>query len=218
MLPGIQHRPLPDLDHVEIDLDQAKHRHRPLDLRPRRQRRSIARPRGREPFEKVRLARRQIEDAVQLQEPLDPVVDASHSGALASLGDTATWSGVMSGVEASPSSGSGSSVLGNSAVTVSGLAAGVEVSVDVAFTNILNEDTGAGIIDMVWRGLPLQCRQFGTDDVLFNDGAGYFRDESFGAAAPGSIYGRLYGPGHEEVGGLFQRDGIAGAFAGKRDR
>ena len=42
--------------------------------------------------------------------------------------------------------------------------------------------------------------------------------ESFGAAAEGSLYGRLYGPGHEEVGGLFHRDGIAGAFAGKRDR
>ena len=144
--------------------------------------------------------------------------DASHSGPLASPGDTATWSGVMSGVEASPSSGSGAFVHGDSAVTVSGLAAGVDIWVDVAFTNIANEDTGAGIGDMVWRGLPLQGREFGTDDVLFNDGDGYFRDGSFGAAAQGSIYGRLYGPGHEEAGGLFQRDGIAGAFAAKRDR
>ena len=144
--------------------------------------------------------------------------DASHSGPLTSPGDTATWSGVMSGVEASPSSGSGAFVHGDSAITVSGLAAGDEVSVDVAFTNIVNEDTGAGIGDMVWRGLPLQGREFGADSVLFNDGAGYFRDGSFGTAAEGSIYGRLYGPGHEEVGGLFHRNGIAGAFAGKRDR
>ena len=144
--------------------------------------------------------------------------DASHSGPLVSPGDTATWSGVMSGVEVSPSTGSGAFVHGDSAVTVSGLAAGVEVSVDVAFTSIMNEDTGAGIGDMVWRGLPLQGREFGTDGVLFDDGAGYFRDESFGAAAQGSIYGRLYGARHEEVGGLFHRDGIAGAFAGKRDR
>ena len=144
--------------------------------------------------------------------------DASHSGPLVSPGDTATWFGVMSGVEASLSSGSGAFVHGDSAVTVSGLAAGVEVSVDVKFTSIVNEDTGAGIGDMVWRGLPLQGREFGTDGVLFDDGAGYFRDESFGAAAQGSIYGRLYGACHEEVGGLFHRDGIAGAFAGKRDR
>ncbi len=144
--------------------------------------------------------------------------DASHSGPLASPGDSATWSGVMSGVEASLSGGPGAFVHGDSAITVSGLAAGTGVSVEVAFTHIVNEDTGAGIGDMVWRGLPLQGREFGTDDVRFNDGEGYFRDGSFGATAEGSIYGRLYGPGHEEVGGLFHRDGIAGAFAGKRDR
>ena len=144
--------------------------------------------------------------------------DASHSGPLASPGDSATWSGVMSGVETSPSGGPGAFVHGDSAITVSGLAAGVEVEVAVAFTNIVNDDTGAGIGDMFWRGLPLQGREFGTDDVRFNDGEGYFRDGSFGATAEGSIYGRLYGPGHEEVGGLFHRDGIAGAFAGKRDR
>ncbi len=143
--------------------------------------------------------------------------DASHSSQLASPGDTATWSGVMSGVESSPSSGSGAFVHGDSAVTVSGLVVGAEVSVEVAFTSIVNQDTGAGIGDMVWRGLPLQGREFGTDSVLFND-AGYFRDESFGAAAKGSLYGRFYGPGHEEVGGLFHSNGIAGAFAGKRDR
>ena len=143
--------------------------------------------------------------------------DASHSSPLTSPGDTATWSGVMSGVESSPSSGSGAFVHGDSAVTVSGLVVGAEVSVEVAFTSIVNQDTGAGIGDMVWRGLPLQGREFGTDNVLFND-AGYFQDESFGAAAQGSLYGRLYGPGHEEVGGLFHSNGIAGAFAGKRDR
>ena len=142
--------------------------------------------------------------------------DASHSSPLASPGDTATWSGVISGVESSPSSGSGAFVHGDSAITVSGLAVGAKVLVEVAFTNIVNEDTGARIGDMVWRGLPLQGREFGTYSVLFNDGAGYFRDESFGVATQGSLYGRLYGPAHEEVGGLFHRNGIAGAFAGKR--
>ena len=144
--------------------------------------------------------------------------DASHSGPLTSPGDTATWSGVMSGVDTSPSGGPGAFVHGDSAIVVSGVAAGADIAVDVAFTNIVNEDTGAGVADIVWRGLPLQGREFGTDDVLFDDGAGYFRDESFGAAVQGSLYGRFYGAGHEEVGGLFHRDGIAGAFAGKRDR
>ena len=148
--------------------------------------------------------------------------DASHSGPLAAPGDAATWSGVMSGVmsgvESAPSSGTGAFVHGDAAITVSGLAAGAGVSVDVAFSSIVNEDTGVGIDDMVWRGLPLQGREFGTDSVLFNDGAGYFPSERFGAASEGSLYGRLHGPGHDEAGGVFHRDGIAGAFAGKRDR
>ena len=144
--------------------------------------------------------------------------DATHSGPLAAPGDTATWSGVMTGVESYPSSGSGAFVHGDSSVSVSGLTTGVGVSVDVAFTNIVHEDTGTGIDDMVWRGLPLQGREFGTDGVLFNDGYGYFQDGSFGAAADGTLYGRLYGPGHEEVGGLFHRNGIAGGFASKRDQ
>ena len=146
--------------------------------------------------------------------------NATHSDSLTAPGNTATWSGIMTGVESSPANGSGAFVHGDSAITVSGLAAraGVGISVDVAFTNIVNEDTGASIRDMTWHGLPLQGREFGTDNVLFSDGFGYFRDESFGAAAEGSLYGRLYGPGHEEVAGLFHSNGIAGAFAGKRDQ
>ena len=145
--------------------------------------------------------------------------DASHTGLISSPGGSATWTGVMSGVKAAASGGSFAFVHGDSAVTVSGLDAGDGVSVDVAFTNIVHEDSGARVGDMVWRGLPLQGRTFGTDDVRFNDGDGwYFRDGSFGAGAQGSIYGRIYGPDHGEVGGLFHRDGIAGAFAAKRDR
>ena len=75
---GLQKGLLLGLDRLDMALNQTKHRHRPLNLRPRprRQRRSIAGPCGREPFQKVRLARRQIENAMQLQEPLDPVVEA----------------------------------------------------------------------------------------------------------------------------------------------
>jgi len=35
--------------------------------------------------------------------------------------------------------------------------------------------------------------------------------------APGdTVSGRFYGPNAEEVGGVFERDGIAGAFGGRR--
>ena len=144
--------------------------------------------------------------------------DARHTGPAASPAGAGTWSGVMSGVETSPSGDTATFVQGDSAVTVSKLDAGAAVSVHVALTNIVVAGTGARIGDMIWRDLPLRGRAFGTDDVLFDDGAGYFRDESFGAAAEGSVYGRLYGPEGEDVGGLFHRDGIAGAFAARRDR
>ena len=143
--------------------------------------------------------------------------NASHSGPMAPPGGTATWSGIMSGVKISPSGDTAAFVHGDSAVTVSGLDTGGDVSVEIAFTGIVNEATGTRIGDMVWRNLPLRGQAFGTDDVLFDDGAGYFRDGNFGAAAEGSVYGHVYGPGHGEVGGLFHRDGIAGAFAARRD-
>ena len=144
--------------------------------------------------------------------------DAGDAGPVASPDGTARWSGVMSGVALSPSGGGAAFVHGDSAVTVSGLGAATGASVDVALTGIVNQETGAGIGDMAWRGLPLRGRAFGTDDVLFDDGAGYFRDGGFGAAADGSLYGRINGPGAGEAGGLFRRGAIAGAFAARRDR
>ena len=39
--------------------------------------------------------------------------------------------------------------------------------------------------------------------------AGAFKDDG--------LDGRFYGPDHEEAGGVFERDGIAGAFSLQRD-
>ena len=142
--------------------------------------------------------------------------DASHTDPPVSLDGTATWSGIMSGVTAGLSGDAGVFVHGDAVVTVRGLDA--DASVDVGFSNIVREDSGAGVADVAWRGLRLQGRSFGTDDVLFNEGAGYFRRAGFGSASEGSLFGHVYGPNHEEVGGLFHRDGIAGAFAAKRER
>lgn len=54
------------------------------------------------------------------------------------------------------------------------------------------------IHDMTWNDIPLISDRFAT-------GA----DDNF-------IRGRSYGPGHEEVGGVFTRNHITGAFGGKR--
>ena len=130
---------------------------------------------------------------------------------LTSPGGTATWSGVMSGVDTSPSGEPGAFVHGDSAVVVSGLAAGADIAVDVAFTNIVNEDTGAGVADIVWRGLPLQGREFRRNEgpttccSTTAPGISGTRASVRCCGKQGSLFGRLYGPDHEEVGGLFHR-------------
>ncbi len=143
--------------------------------------------------------------------------DATHTGPVTSTGASATWSGIMSGVEPSPAGDAGAFVHGDAAVTVNGLNANASPRIDVVFSKIVNEDTGASIADMAWRGLTLQDRSFGTDDVRFNDGTGYFCKKDFCPPSDSSIFGHFYGPNHEEVGGIFHRDGIAGAFAAKRE-
>ena len=68
-------------------------------------------------------------------------------------------------------------------------------SLDLEFTNIAELSSDAGVDDIRWQDVPMQ------------DGS--FRDDG--------LDGRFYGPNHEEAGGVFERDGIAGAFSLKRD-
>ena len=72
------------------------------------------------------------------------------------------------------------------------------ISLDVAFTNIMNLDTGAALGDMRWSDLAVV-----VDGFARGSGAN-------------SIKGGFYGPNHEEVGGVFERDFIVGAFGAKR--
>ena len=144
--------------------------------------------------------------------------DASDTAPVTAAGGSASWSGIMTGVTDGSSGDGGAFVHGNADLSVTGLATPDKASVTVAFTDIAREDNGASLADMVWRGLPLQGRSFGTDDVRFHEtDRGYARRDSFGARAEGSLFGHVYGPNGEEVGGLFHRDNIAGAFAAKRN-
>ena len=110
---------------------------------------------------------------------------------------SARWEGVMLGRDLRASPGRGQAVRGDADVTV---AFGADaVTADVAFTGIVNIETGAAQNDMAWRGMAVE------------DG-GFAR-----RTAPGdTVSGRFYGPAEEEVGGVFERDGIAGAFGGRR--
>ena len=110
---------------------------------------------------------------------------------------SARWEGLMLGRDVSASPSRGQAIRGDADVTVA-FGAGT-VTADVAFTDIVNVETGAARNDMAWRGLEVE------------DG-GFAR-----RSAPGdTVSGRFYGPDEEEVGGVFERDGIAGAFGGRR--
>jgi hypothetical protein len=105
------------------------------------------------------------------------------------LADKATWRGGMVGA----SVGSGL-VRGDATLT---LDVG-QMAMDVTFTNIHNVDTGHSREDMTWGGLAVTNGTFGT------------------GSQGDSIQGRFYGPNHEEVGGIFERARVVGAFGARR--
>ena len=101
-----------------------------------------------------------------------------------------TWSGAMTGVRFGDA-GLGAEVAGDATMTVDL----EEASLDLAFTGIAELLSGDGVGDIGWQGVPME--------------GGSFRDEG--------LDGRFYGPAHQEAGGVFERDGIAGAFSLRRD-
>ncbi len=65
---------------------------------------------------------------------------------------------------------------------------------DVALTGI-RSDNGTAYTDLTWEDVPVTQGQFGSS---------------------GGLSGTFYGPNHEEVGGVFERDQMIGAFGAKR--
>ena len=125
------------------------------------------------------------------------------------IGSTATWSGVMFGLRVSDPD---VLVHGDALVTVSDTDGDAELVVDVEFTNIQDEDTGAGLDDVSWNGLELKDGSFGVVPVVY-------RWEVPHHPAREGISGRFYGSNHEEVGGIFSftSPSVSGAFGAKRD-
>ena len=110
---------------------------------------------------------------------------------------SARWEGLMLGRDMRATPGRGQVVRGNADVTVEFGANAV--TADVAFTDIANVGTAAPWNDMAWHGMAVENGGFARRN-----------------APDDTISGRFYGPGEEEVGGIFERDGIAGAFGGRR--
>ena len=130
----------------------------------------------------------------------DEVGDASYVSSM-SIGDvTGTnpvslrgsghWSGVMVGFDTDASE-----IRGDADLTIADF---MDPKVDVAFTRISDLDTGNQGDDMIWRDIPVTDGGFGTG----LDG--------------NSIQGKFYGSNHQEIGGVFERDQVIGAFGARR--
>lgn len=110
---------------------------------------------------------------------------------------SARWEGLMIGRDMRASASRGQVVLGDADVTVD--FAATALTVDVEFTGIVNVETDDAHDDMAWSGMAVDEGAFGHHDAVDD-----------------TISGRFFGPDEEEVGGVFERNGIAGAFGGRR--
>ena len=114
---------------------------------------------------------------------------------------------------------------GAATVTVSYGQEIVDLVVDVEFSDIRDETTGADLGGLRWSDLPLRAGSFGIDPAGAEDATVSRHPASSG------ISGRFYGPNQEEVGGLFGsraimldvagdhavRVEVSGAFGARRD-
>ena len=111
---------------------------------------------------------------------------------------SAIWTGVMVGGRITETAEIGIGVRGHATLTYDFTGE----DIDVALTNIQNSKPvmdGKQIYpNMTWQNLPVRDGRFG----------GGFDDPT--------LEGRFYGPNHEEVGGIFERNQIVGAFGAKR--
>ena len=116
------------------------------------------------------------------------------TGTTPAFGNT-TWTGTMVGGDTSLTANRGNRIMGDATLTF-------DLSredIDVAFTNIRDIDAGRPHGNITWQNIPVTSGSFASDISFGN-----------------SIDGRFYGPNHEEVGGVFERNQIAGAFGAKR--
>ncbi|MCY4420121.1 MAG: hypothetical protein OXC42_02535 [Gammaproteobacteria bacterium] len=108
------------------------------------------------------------------------------------LSGSATWTGVMAGIDENEDATTfGNLVTGNATVTIDNFST---PRVGVALSSISDVATGKSHADIAWSGLSLNS----------------------GAFSASGLSGLFYGPNHEEVGGIFLRNQISGAFGAAR--
>lgn len=100
------------------------------------------------------------------------------------------WTGALVGMDTRTRE----RIEGNAAIEIDDFA---RPDVDVAFTGIVDA-RGRARADLRWEDIPLSQGRFQARDTA------------------GSIEGRFYGSDHGEVGGIFERDRLMGAFGASR--
>lgn len=110
---------------------------------------------------------------------------------------SATWNGFMRGVDIDDWPDRGDVISGDATIVVE--SDGTGMTADVSFTNVLSRLV-VRRPDMTWEGLTVE-------DGLF----------AYDADTGDTLTGTFYGAGHGEVGGVFERDRIVGAFGGLRE-
>ena len=110
-------------------------------------------------------------------------------------GGSARWNGVMVATDVS-GAGRENVIQGDAELSVD---FGAPATVDLSFSDVRDLTTGTERPGTTWSDMPVMA-------------AGEFS----GTNARGETAGRFYGPGHEEVGGTFTYDDLAGAYGLKR--
>ena len=124
--------------------------------------------------------------------------DDAGSNPSESAGMTATWTGVMAGVDMSAANRE-NFIHGEATATVDF----VNSDMDLTFSNLVdlndaNRNSALNGMDWTWEDLSLTNGAFQS------------------GSSTNQVQGQFYGPNHEEVGGTFERNQVLGAFGAAR--
>ena len=104
------------------------------------------------------------------------------------------WNGVMVGRNSNIESSFVANVIQGDALISADLSGTGGMSIDVMFSNIVDLNAGRSLASMTWTDLSVTSGTFESD----------------------SIAGSFFGPQHEEVAGVFERNRVIGAFGASR--
>ena len=108
----------------------------------------------------------------------------------------ATWRGVMIGGDVSDTALRGNVIQGDAEIDIDNFSS---PDVDIRFTNIYDLDAGNTRASMSWNNISVRNGAFTT------------------GSDTNQIQGKFYGSNHEEVGGVFERNNVVGAFGATRE-